>query len=343
MTASKTLLVSRLPFAGVLVVWTVAYATGLYYFYGLEIQLAVMDSFFFNLLTATAIVLMNLISTYLPRTGIFQMSMGIALVFAFLSQWLGQQALAQLITDSDYLTFLDQSMPVRWTLGFVILMAVSSAAIYYARWRELAEEQTRHTDTRLVAREAELRKLQLQLQPHFLFNSLNSLNALIVTKPDQAQKMVQQLSDFLRLTIHRADAPWITLADELAYLETYLAIEKVRFGHRLEVNMDVEETAKNNVIPALVLQPLLENAIKFGLYGTIGKTTILLSATLKEKDLQIEITNPFDKEMQPAAGSGFGLTGLQRRLYLLYARNDLLQTTLSDNTFTVKLVIPPQP
>ncbi len=152
--------------------------------------------------------------------------------------------------------------------------------------------------------------------------------------------MVQQLSDFLRLTLQRADEPWVSMARELEYLETYLAIEKVRFGHRLEVKLQVQESAHTWTIPTLVLQPLLENAIKFGLYGTTGHISIELNALVKENLLEIEITNPFDSDMQPATGSGFGLTGLQRRLYLIYARNDLIQTRSIENKFTVTLKLP---
>jgi two-component system, LytTR family, sensor kinase len=339
----NTLPVSRLPLAGIVVLWTTAHAAGLHYFFALDWKIVTIDSLFFNLLTVTAIVLLNVTTSYFPRTGIFQMTLGVAVFFAFLSQWIAQQAVSQLLTEPTYLTFLDQSMPVRWAIGFVILISAGVTLIYYSRWRELEEAKAREADTRLVAREAELHKLQLQLQPHFLFNSLNSINALIIVKPDQAREMVQQLSDFLRLTISRADEPWITLAQELEYLETYLAIEKVRFGHRLEIQVQIAESVKSFIIPTLVLQPLLENAIKFGLYGTTGKITIQLIIKQKDADVQIEITNPFDADMQPAKGSGFGLSGLQRRLYLLYARNDLIQTTRTTEMFTVNLIIPPRP
>ncbi|HNV29682.1 MAG TPA: histidine kinase, partial [Cyclobacteriaceae bacterium] len=123
-------------------------------------------------------------------------------------------------------------------------------------------------------------------------------------------------------------------------LETYLAIEKVRFGHRLEVNLQIEESARTWFIPTLVLQPLLENAIKFGLYGTMGQIIIELNTKVIDDQLEIEITNPFDSDMQPSSGSGFGLAGLQRRLYLIYARNDLLQTKTLENKFTVNLKLP---
>ncbi|MBX2895831.1 MAG: histidine kinase [Cyclobacteriaceae bacterium] len=340
MAISKTLPISRLPLAGMALLWTIAYAAGLHYSFGLDWATAATDSVVFNLLTASAAILINAMIGYLPHTGIFQITLGVALLFAIMSQWLAQQAASQLIADPHYLTFLGQSMPVRFAIGFSLLISVGVALIFYSRWRALAESKTRETETHLIARDAELHKLQLQLQPHFLFNSLNSINALILVKPDQARQMVQQLSDFLRLTITRADEPWTTLAQELAYLETYLSIEKVRFGHRLEIQIQVHDDIKSFVIPSLVLQPLLENAIKFGLYGTTGKIAIRFLAMQQGTDLQIEITNPYDADMQPATGSGFGLSGLQRRLYLLYARNDLLTTSRTNNSFTVNLIIP---
>jgi LytS/YehU family sensor histidine kinase len=191
-----------------------------------------------------------------------------------------------------------------------------------------------------MMRDAELQKLQLQLQPHFLFNSLNSINALILVNPSRAREMVQQLSDFLRTTLKRADEHWITLYQELVYLQLYLSIEKVRFGHRLDVQIECDEQIKLWLIPPLLIQPLVENAIKFGLYGTTESVVIRMQTQRIGDSLQIIISNPFDADMQPAEGSGFGLNGLKRRLYLLYARNDLLTTTIEENHFTVQLTLP---
>ena len=211
---------------------------------------------------------------------------------------------------------------------------------FYARLTEQRDVAQRDTTTALMVREAELQKLQLQLQPHFLFNSLNSINALILINPAKARDMVQQLSDFLRATLKRADEQWITLDQEFVYLKLYLSIEKVRFGHRLEVQTECDDQIKLWLIPPLLIQPLVENAIKFGLYGTTDNVIIVLKIERANDSLQIEITDPFDADMQPAEGSGFGLNGLRRRLYLLYARNDLLKTTVENNQFTVQLTLP---
>jgi LytS/YehU family sensor histidine kinase len=152
--------------------------------------------------------------------------------------------------------------------------------------------------------------------------------------------MVQQLSDFLRATLKRADEQWITLKEELAYLELYLSIEKVRFGHRLDIQIESDDQIHIWLVPPLLIQPLVENAIKFGLYGTTEQVTIHIKTERIHDALQISISNPFDADMQPQEGSGFGLSGLQRRLYLLYARNDLLKTTIENNHFTVQLTLP---
>jgi signal transduction histidine kinase len=338
-----TALNNRLPLIGAALLWSVFHAWVLNYYFAFAWQTAAWDSFIFNLLIISGAVLQVLLLTYLPRTGIFQISIGLALALATICQWAFVQAISSIISDPDYLEFLTRSTPIRWAFGVVMLTAIGVSAIYYSRWKELVEVQTREADLATMAREAELQKLQLQLQPHFLFNSLNSINALILINPDEARKMVQELSDFLRITIKRADEPWISLSQELEYLKTYLAIEKVRFGHRLDVVLSIDEQSYAWNIPTLVLQPLVENAIKFGLYGTTGRISIELRAHSNEGQLNVEITNPFDSDMQPSSGSGFGLAGLQRRLYLIYARNDLVKTNIVENKFTVNLIIPVKP
>lgn len=293
-------------------------------------------------MVGTAILLAAL-TKYIPKPAIYQSITGLGVLLSWLASEVARQTLIWITGDTQYLSFLNQSIPVRWGLALFFITASGMVLLFYNRWREQMIVQQREANTQVMVREAELQKLQLQLQPHFLFNSLNSINALILVQPDQARQMVQQLSDFLRLTLKRSDQPFVTLNQEMEYLEAYLAIEKVRFGHRLDVDMNIAETAKPFAIPTLVLQPLLENAIKFGLYGTIGKITISFTVQINNAGLEVEIMNPFDADMQPSTGSGFGLTGLQRRLYLIYARNDLMKIETNNNVFNVKLTIPNRP
>jgi LytS/YehU family sensor histidine kinase len=219
-------------------------------------------------------------------------------------------------------------------------VAALLTVIWYNRI-EQDEREKRKQDLEKLAKDAELFKLRQQLQPHFLFNSLNSINALIGLRPDEARKMVQQLSDFLRGTLKKEETQWVTLQEELQYLQLYLDIEKVRFGNRLTTTMEVEEPATGLKLPALLLQPVVENAIKFGLYDTTGETLIKLYAVKDENNLVIKVLNPFDPETSsPRQGTGFGLKSVQRRLYLLFARTDLLITGAKENIFTTIIKIP---
>lgn len=236
--------------------------------------------------------------------------------------------------------FLVRSLPIRFSIGLLILGCIALISALWYNWDEQKENETRKADAEKLAKEAELFKLRQQLQPHFLFNSLNSINALIGIRPDEARKMVQQLSDFLRGTIRKEENQFITFSEELEYLKLYLEIEKVRFGYRLKTEMDIAEEALAWKLPSLLLQPIMENAIKFGLYGTTGEVTIGLRATVADKHLVVAVMNPFDPDMQMPKGTGFGLNSVKRRLYLLFGRNDLVEINKSQNSFIVIFRIP---
>jgi LytS/YehU family sensor histidine kinase len=243
--------------------------------------------------------------------------------------------------ETDYLQFLSKFMPLRFDIALLITCCMALICELYYTLEEQKDSEHRKSDAEKLAREAELDKLRQQLQPHFLFNSLNSISALITIQPAQARKMIQQLSDFLRGTLKKEENQWISLHDELQHLQLYLDIEKVRFGHRLNAAVTSSEAANKQQLPSMLLQPLVENAIKFGLYDTTEAVTITIQAEQENNYLVISIQNPFDPETaSPKQGTGFGLSSVQRRLYLLFARNDLLNTYNTDNLFTTVIKIP---
>jgi len=313
----------------------------LHNYFGFGWEISVWDAAVFNLIVASFAALSTYLNRYLPKNGAFYITVGASITLSYIAEYSTMKVLLPLAEGNDnYIHFLDQSEPIRWMIAFLLISTAGIIFIFHNRWKEVQDSHDREASTQVMVKEAELQKLQLQLQPHFLFNSLNSINALIITQPDKAGNMVQQLSDFLRATLKRADEQWITLAKEIEYLQLYLSIEKVRFGHRLNVQLNLDEQIQLWLIPPLLLQPLVENAIKFGLYGTTGQVAIHLSTQREGESLVIEISNPFDEDMQPAEGSGFGLSGLKRRLYLLYARNDLLTTRVENSNFIVRLTLP---
>jgi len=242
--------------------------------------------------------------------------------------------------DDEYIDFFDRSLWVRSSLDFLLLGCIILISVIWYNWQEQTEQEERKQDAEKLSKDAELFKLRQQLQPHFLFNSLNSINALIGSRPEEARKMVQQLSDFLRGTIKKEEHQWVTLKEELQYLELYLDIEKVRFGHRLSTKIECDESLDDLKLPALLLQPIMENAIKFGLYDTVDDIEIGLKATKEETNLVISVTNPFDPETSAPKGTGFGLQSVHRRLFLLFARNDLVSTEVKENNFTTTIKIP---
>ncbi|MGZ4091115.1 MAG: sensor histidine kinase, partial [Bacteroidia bacterium] len=190
-------------------------------------------------------------------------------------------------------------------------------------------------------RNAEYRALQSQIQPHFLFNSLNSINALVVSEPHQARKMIQNLSDFLRGTLKKDENKPVLLKEEIELLKLYLDIEKVRFGHRMSIDFNVEESALDKTLPPLLLQPIVENAIKFGLYNVLSDVKITISATTQANALLVTVTNPFDeKTAVTRRGEGFGLSLIQRRLQLIYHRADLLKIEKQEGVFKTLILIP---
>ena len=241
----------------------------------------------------------------------------------------------------EYLSFIDKSLFIRGLYVWLMIALVTALTGLWFSVLEHQEAASRTVTAEKLAREAELSRLRQQLQPHFLFNSLNSISALAGSRPEEARKMIHQLSDFFRGTLKKDDQQLITLAEELEHLTLYLEIEKVRFGHRLKTEIHCEETASAMKIPPLLLQPVVENAIKFGLYDTLGETIIRVAVSSENNYLIITVGNPFDAaSTQPRRGTGFGLDSIQRRLYLLYARNDLLTTTQKDNIFTTIIRIP---
>jgi len=208
------------------------------------------------------------------------------------------------------------------------------------QFKEIEDANEKSEQTLRVAKEVELMDLRHQLQPHFLFNSLNSINALIKSQPEKAREMIFQLSAFLRGSIRSDQTTLVSLKQEMEYINLYLAIETVRFGHRLQTKISFPDDVLDRKLPPLLLQPLVENAIKFGLYGTTSNVEISINAIPKENELYISISNPFDSDADIQKGTGFGLVSIERRLNLIYGRNDLISKEAVDNQFTVTLKIP---
>jgi two-component system, LytTR family, sensor kinase len=296
----------------------------------------------FGLMGGVCILMVNTMRYYLPQRErywyVLFVSLGISAICS-----IGSKFLLGIImrSDTNYLQELNQSNGIRFGIGFLLVSCISMMSLLWYTQEEQKRMNEHTEEAKQMAKDAELYKLRQQLQPHFLFNSLNSISALTGSQPEKARHMINQLSEFLRGTLKKDEKQWNTLEEEMQYLELYLEIEKVRFGYRLQTNIFCEEEALKLGLPAMLLQPVVENAIKFGLYDTTGEVLIKVEAKKTDNNLQVVVENPFDPETaQPLKGTGFGLASIQRRLFLLFARQDLLKTEKEDSRFITTILIP---
>lgn len=275
-----------------------------------------------------------------PTARVAGLTAVVTIVFAYGLVQVQTRALEPLV-DATYFRFSGQTTWLRVLVAWLLLMMTAVPTFLWAQITDQREATAALKETEKLAREAELNNLRQRLQPHFIFNSLNSINALIGSEPEKARTMVQQVSDFLRSSLRHEEKTLITLREELHYLHLYLDIEKVRFGHRLLTGQMCDAASLELRLPALLLQPILENAIKFGLYGHTGDVIISLQARQAQGMLEVVIKNPYDPTMSDSRkGTGFGLSAVSRRLYLLYARNDLLHIQAEENQYIATLHIP---
>ena len=209
----------------------------------------------------------------------------------------------------------------------------------------IAVAQTREAEksadeARVLGREAELRALRAQVNPHFLFNSLNSVAALVSISSERAREMVLLLSDFFRSTLAFGKQETVSLGQELTLVDKYLQIEAVRFGDRMEIDNDIDRSCDHLVLPPLLLQPLYENAVKHGVSTSVETVTIRTSVTRVENAVQIIIANEYDEDAAPRRGTQTGLSTTRERVKRFFGDGARIAAVKNAGQFTVTLVLP---
>jgi len=266
----------------------------------------------------------------------------IAAALIFISLWLfvGGVIVHLFVQSPTYYGFYENSYPGRaWTclLLYVLLVLFYYLIVYYRNFREKVE---RTAQLESMVKESELKALKSQINPHFLFNSLNSIASLTMTRPERAREMVVCLSEFMRYSLKSRNEERVSLKQELHNIELYLKIEKVRFGQKLIYHFDIEEEAGECLVPNLILQPIFENAIKYGVYEAIEPVEIRLKAVVVAEFLVLDIENDFDPDTVPTKGEGVGLRNIGSRIRVMYGRSGLLDVEKRMNTFHVHMKIP---
>jgi two-component system, LytTR family, sensor histidine kinase AlgZ len=209
----------------------------------------------------------------------------------------------------------------------------------------IASNASQHAERRsleagLLAREAELKALRAQLDPHFLFNSLNSISSLTARDPSAARKMCLLLADFLRDTLRLGAAQRISLQEELNIVERYLSIEQVRLGARLNVLKDTSQEALSAKVPALILQPLAENAVLHGIAHLLEGGTVTIRAEREHSMLVVRVTNPCDPDRPRHKRSGFGLSLVRQRLQSQFGLAGRLDVDEGPGEFAATVTLP---
>jgi hypothetical protein len=286
-------------------------------------------------------------STPLETSGLFRLAithLAAAVLMSLL--WLAMaRGLAVALSSFDSFQGIDQHIGRQYPLlfGSGVLLYLLAVAFHYVllSFEASREAEQREMQARVLARESELRALKAQVNPHFLFNSLHSISALTSIDAARAREMCILLADFLRATLGLGEKTSIPLSEELSLVRSFLAVEKVRFGARLSLEEQIEPEALECLVPPLLLQPLVENAVAHGISNLTEGGWIRLSIDCDGRgDLVIMLENNFDPEMPSRRGTGMGLKNVRRRLDMRYGHRANFEVYNSGGRFRITMNLP---
>jgi len=233
-----------------------------------------------------------------------------------------------------------------WLMHEAVIVYAVFVGIFYLRrsQQQLREKEQREAGLRLHTNQMELAILKAQLNPHFLFNTLNSINALVGSDPEAARRVLAQLAEVLRYSLESDRRVLVPLAEELRFVETYLTIEKARFGKRLQVKMEIDESVKPMLVPPMILQPLAENAVKHGLAPKENGGELALRVQRQKDHLEFEVADngvgTTGTPVHDLLNQGRGLHNTDLRLRKMFGDASALQLNNGKEGFRVKFHIP---
>ncbi len=243
-------------------------------------------------------------------------------------------------SNQEYMHYLSDSLFWRGFVGVMVYLIL--VLIYYlvSYARSLRERAQAEEKLRTLVKESELNLLKSQINPHFLFNSLNSISSLIMSNPEEAQEMTIRLADFLRYSLKHRETEFVPLEEELVRMKDYLAIEKIRFGDRLQYVMNTPEKCRKLEVPTMILQPLVENAIRHGVYESLDPVSVELNCEVVDGFLRLELKNDFDPDQPSRRGTGVGLQNVSERIRLAYDGRGRMTSSVDGGVYRVTLFVP---
>ncbi|MEJ2003517.1 MAG: histidine kinase [Cyclobacteriaceae bacterium] len=337
----KVLLVYILVWVFIIIVHSVI----LFNLLNVDIMLCLADAVVFYVLLSGFGMSYYFVVAYLSKSGkitpqeIITHLAGVSFMVCLITMAHGT-LMRNVINNSAYLEFLQYSSSWRLASGVLIILILVLIYYLYTHNQYIRKQEQKAADLKNLLKESEMEMLKFQINPHFIFNSLNSISALTMTAPEQAQEMVIRLSQFFRNALGKEKRDLHSVAEEVEQMDLYLQMEQVRFGERLEIELNVPEDCLERKLPALILQPLYENAIKHGVYEHLEKVKIETHITCSEGMLEIAIANTFDPGHRSSKGTGIGLKNVRSRLELMYGIPDLVTIERTKNTYRVKILIP---
>jgi len=268
--------------------------------------------------------------------------LGMALTFLLIWATTVSCSIRMLIEDPLFLFLFDQSLPWRILTTFLFYSLAVLGYYLYIYYSSFKQTELAEAELKSLVKETELNLLKSQLNPHFIFNSLNSISSLTLSNPSRAQEMIVKLSSYIRYALSQDGNQSVTFAEELANTKLYLEIEKIRFGNKLQLEDYCKENCFDAKVPNMLLQPLLENAIKHGVYESLEPVFIRLNCEKEDNGLLILIQNDYEPDGRSTYGNGIGLKNIKERLLLLYGDKAALRIRDEQNRFSVELSIPQQ-
>ena len=241
---------------------------------------------------------------------------------------------------NSYQVYWDDTFPYRIGTGIFIYGIIILSYYLFISLSNLSEKNAKEARLESLVKETELKMLRSQINPHFLFNSLNSISSLTITDPEKARDMVIKLSEFMRYALSKKDEQPVSFRSELENLRLYLEIEKVRFGDKLSIEENIDEDCLEIKMPVMILQPIYENAVKHGVYESTDVVRITSEAKIIDNYLKITISNNYDTVPSSRKGTGTGLINIARRLELFFGNRASINTIKENGVYTVTLYIP---
>lgn len=289
------------------------------------------------------------LTSRLPVHAVFALLAG--LMYALANTLIMRIVFPESASEGALWPFMRNYIASRVPVGVLLYFALLGIGALIVSQRRLRERDVQASKLSAELARAQVQALQTQLQPHFLFNTLHAIGMLVHEDPASASRMLTRLGDLLRQTLALTDVPEVSLRDELSILDDYIGIERVRFGDRLTVAMEVDNSLLDFMVPTFVLQPLVENAIRYGVTSRVGPGTIRITAkrsgsamqlTVQDDGPEVRVSQPLNSAAprqldqhdadRPSTGNGIGLSSTRARLAALYSDSERAAISLEKHS-----------